>query len=105
MDTTTQVRQWLRQSGSSLSLIAVGVLLVVATFEFPLGGTMAACGRSVTTWSPVAGLSLPVVDLTGLALTELAFYWSDNCNGYTSSLVPVFAAVACFVGAVRLRRQ
>jgi hypothetical protein len=104
MYTMTWIRHHLQQFGLSLLLLALGVLLVVATFEFPLGATAAFCGQSVTTWSPLAGLSVPIVDLTGFGLSELVFYWSDGCNGHTSSLVPVLAAVACVVGAVRLQK-
>lgn len=91
-----------RRLGLASLLVAFGALLVVATFAFPISSTMAACGSDVTTWSPIAGLSLPVVNPTGLGLADLAFYWSDGCNGIASSLVPVFLAVGCFVGATKV---
>ncbi|SEP22088.1 hypothetical protein SAMN04487948_12276 [Halogranum amylolyticum] len=91
-----------RRLGLGSLLVALGALLVVATFAFPIGSTMAACGSGVTTWSPVPGLSLPVVNPTGLGLADLALYWSDGCNGIASSLVPVFLAVGCLVGAAKV---
>lgn len=101
---TAYQRRWLRQYGSSLLLAGAGVLLVLATFEFPISSTLVGCGADTTTWSPVSGLSLPVVNFRGFGFSDLAFYWSDGCNTMASSLVPVFAAVACFVGAVRRRK-
>jgi hypothetical protein len=100
MNTTTRMSRWHQRFSSSLILVALGVLLVVATFEFPIASTMRACGSGTTTWSPIAGVSLPIVNLKGIELSELAFSWSNNCNGQASSLVPVFAAVTCVAGAV-----
>jgi len=86
-------------------LIVVGLVFVPISFIFT-GSTAVLCPQLDGVAYNAIGVHLGKFRITGIKISNLAFFWYDGCNHRISSLIPVLLGVVSIgLGTAVVRRE